>query len=178
MDAVVDAATLDEGTVSPPTADEIDDSGADVEVEVSDGEGVAEETTRAAGEVATTPASDAELDGMTAEEEGVTTDELVLTRAFVAELDDATTGVVDELATALDDETVVAPVLAQAKLILVTRAPEDFGALKSQVMSTYGQQTLSAPTLAMSPLTKTVVEVTAAPDFAPVLSTSWNDVPA
>jgi hypothetical protein len=73
---------------------------------------------------------------------------------------------------------VLSPMLAQAKLIFVTKGPEDNGALRSHVTSTYGQQTLSVPTFAMSPLTKTVVEVTVAPDFAPELSTSWNDVPA
>lgn len=61
---------------------------------------------------------------------------------------------------------------AHAKLILVCNAPVDLGALKSQVISTYGQHTLSVPTFAISPETKTEVEVTALPTFFPVLSTS------
>ena len=72
----------------------------------------------------------------------------------------------------------VSSVLAQAKLIFVTKGPVSFGALRSQVISTYGQQILFWPTLAMSPLTNTVVDNTGAPSCAPVESTSWNDVPA
>lgn len=82
----------------------------------------------------------------------------------------------DELATGA--AALPPPVLAHAKLILVTGVAESFGALKSQVMSTYGQQTLPVPTFAISPLTKTLVSVTAAPTLAPVLSMTWNEVPA
>jgi hypothetical protein len=119
----------------------------------------------------------AELEDMKAEE-GAMTSELVVTLALVAELEGPTMEEDDESATALDVVAELAPVLAQAKLILVTKAPESFGALRSHVISTYGQQTLSFPRFTISPLTKTVVEVTAAPDFAPELSTSWNEVPA
>lgn len=53
----------------------------------------------------------------------------------------------DEAADAASvDEAVVpleAPLLAHAKLIFVTGVPESLGALKSQVMSTNGQQILS-----------------------------------
>jgi hypothetical protein len=45
-------------------------------------------------------------------------------------------------------------------------------------MSTYGQQTLLVPTLAISPLTKKLVELVGEPTLAPVLSTNWNEVPA
>lgn len=101
--------------------------------------------------------------------------------ATTASLLALTTGAALELATAaleLETTAIPPPVLAQAKLILVTGVPESLGLLKSQVMSTYGQQTLSVPTLAMSPLTKTLVSVTAAPTLAPVLSMTWNEVPA
>lgn len=69
------------------------------------------------------------------------------------------------------------PTLAHAKLIFVTKAPVSFGALRSHFISTYGQHTLSKPTFAISPLTNTDVEVTAAPTFAPLASTSWKEVP-
>jgi hypothetical protein len=108
-----------------------------------------------------------EMFSTTAEDDDATVLELVATPAL------AEAAIAEE-----DDETDAAPVLAQAKLIFVTSAPEAFGALKSHVMSTYGQQTLSVPTFAISPLTNTLVEDTTLPDLAPVLSTSWNEVPA
>lgn len=105
------------------------------------------------------------------------TAELVVTPASVNE--EATTEAEVVAAIELEDATVVlSPVLAQAKLIFVCKGPELNGWLKSHTMSTYGQHTLSVPTFAISPLTKTLVEVTVAPDFAPELSTSWKDVPA
>jgi hypothetical protein len=66
--------------------------------------------------------------------------------------------------------------LAQAKLIFVTGAPLLLGALKSHVISTYGQQTLSVPTFAMSPETNALL-TTGFPTFVPALSTTWYDVP-
>jgi hypothetical protein len=68
------------------------------------------------------------------------TSELVVPPALVAELEAATTEEDDGAATALDEEAEVAPVppvLAQAKLILITRAPEGFGAERSQVIDSY-----------------------------------------
>lgn len=85
------------------------------------------------------------------------------------------TGATLELDTA--DTAAEPPELAQAKLMLFTGVAESFGALKSHVISTYGQHTLSVPTFAKSPLTKTLVLLTALPTFAPVLSTNWNEVP-
>ena len=125
-----------------------------------------------------TPALVTELEAIKTEEEAAMTSEPVATPALVTELEGPTVEEGDETATALDVVAELAPVLAQAKLILVTKAPESFGALRSHVISIYGQQTLSVPRFAISPLTKTVVEVTAAPSFAPELSTSWNEVPA
>jgi hypothetical protein len=80
--------------------------------------------------------------------------------------------------TTVELETDPPPTLAHAKLIFVTKAPVSFGALRSHFISTYGQHTLSNPTFAISPLTNTDVEVTAAPTFAPLASTSWKEVPA
>jgi hypothetical protein len=80
--------------------------------------------------------------------------------------------------TALELGTGPPPTLAHAKLIFVTKAPVSFGALRSHVISTYGQHTLSDPTFAISPLTNTDVDVMAAPTFAPLASTSWKEVPA
>jgi hypothetical protein len=67
--------------------------------------------------------------------------------------------------------------LAHAKLIFVTGAPLLLGALKSHVISTYGQQTLSVPTFAISPETNAADETTGFPTLLPALSTIWNEVP-
>ena len=58
------------------------------------------------------------------------------------------------------------PLVARAKLIFQTTAPEDFGLLKSQVIFTYGQQTMIELTVVISPLIKKSFEVVAAPSLA------------
>lgn len=68
--------------------------------------------------------------------------------------------------------------VAQANDILETGVPLSLGALKSHVMATYGQQTLSVPMVTMSPLTNASVETVAEPTFAPLESMTWKDVPA
>lgn len=66
---------------------------------------------------------------------------------------------------------------AQTKLILCVSVPESIGALKSHVVTTYGQQILP-PTTAISPLTNTSVLTVSAPTFAPLMSKNWKLVPA
>jgi hypothetical protein len=60
--------------------------------------------------------------------------------------------------------------------IWLVYVPLPFGALKSQVMSTYGQQSLS-PIFTMSPATYASFATTGEPINAPVLSTSCMYVP-
>lgn len=87
-----------------------------------------------------------------------------------------TTGLAaDEETTALEVElgvTLTPPKLAHAKPIFVTLPPLLLGLLKSHTILTYGQHTLSTPTLSISPLTVTSLTSTTAPTFLPALSTT------
>jgi hypothetical protein len=49
--------------------------------------------------------------------------------------------------------------------------PPPTGKLRSQVISTYGQQSLPVPIFTMSPATKTSMAEIGLPNFMPVLST-------
>ena len=71
-------------------------------------------------------------------------------------------------------------VLIQAKDIFdvdVVGRPPPTGKLRSQVISTYGQQSLSVPMFTMSPATKTSMAEIGLPNFSPVLSTCWKYEP-
>ena len=70
--------------------------------------------------------------------------------------------------------------LIQAKDIFdveVVGRPPPTGKLRSHVISTYGQQSLSVPMFTMSPATKTSVAEIGPPNFFPVLSTCWKYEP-
>lgn len=153
------------GVLTAPSADEVATGASETAGTETVGSALVSTGTRLGFGVSTGAAA-------SAVEEGTTTASLLALTAGAA-LELATTAALELETTALPP-----PVLAQAKLIFVTGVPESLGLLKSQVMSTYGQQTLSVPTFAMSPLTKTLVSVTAAPTLAPVLSMTWNEVPA
>lgn len=140
-----------------------------VEEVVDDGEAMDDEAAKAVDEVLTacvTPLETSADASLVIAATGIAA--AVDVDADTARIEEA---VEDEIAV-LEVVVVLSPVLAQAKLIFVTGVPEDFGSLRSHVMSTYGQQTLSVPTFAMSPLTNTLVETTEDPTLAPVLSTT------
>lgn len=116
------------------------------------------------------------LDNTAVDEATASTPDIALLDTTTALLE-ATTD--DEVPTAEEatGKLEVPSAAAQAKLIFCVKVPVLFGALKSQVIATYGQQ-IFPPTTAISPLTKTSVFTTSLPLFVPELSTNWKLVPA
>lgn len=71
----------------------------------------------------------------------------------------------------------VLPIAMQANDIFdvdVVGRPPPTGKLRSQAMSTYGQQSLPVPMFTMSPATNTSMAKIGLPSFLPVLSTCWK----
>jgi hypothetical protein len=132
LEARAEATTLGGCSLRALAADEAS------KIAEADGEAISElierETTWTATELVRTPDLDDELDAVIAEE---TIGEEVMTPAMVSELE-AITAEEDEVAATELEETTeeLDPVLAHAKLIFVTKAPELFGPLRSHVMST------------------------------------------